>query len=233
MKQDNLIKFLEAEEPAITDEGDSSFVPQEENDQDIKSKAILKNLVMKHSKRLIKYKPGLVLSVSYSDQKEYEYKLSKRIGIWNEFPQFKPELKPEEILKSGVFEGKIVNDCFREFPREWFLSALEANKLSVLRPMRQFNYFGVIGMSLVDNWRDEDHDSVLDQVDPRGFFQWYCRFYLGRREPKVDRKQIMRWISFEKKFKKSIEQSCKKGDNRCKPRIKQSMISWGFDPKKM
>ena len=233
--EDALMTFLESEE--VSDEGDSeaSVLGDEEieNDGDIKSKAVLKTMCKRFSRRLLKYKPGLEISVDYRDQRNYTYKLTRRVGIWTEYPAFKPELTPSEILNLGVFEGKKFNDCFREFPREWFLDAIEANKLSVLRPMKKVNYFKVPSVSMVDNWRDEEHDSLMDSVDPRGFLQWYARFYLGRRDPSVDRKQINRWIAFTKKFKKMIEISCKEKDDRCKTKVKQSMIGWAIDPKKL
>ncbi|NLE06562.1 MAG: hypothetical protein GX638_17395, partial [Crenarchaeota archaeon] len=230
--EDVLMSFLETEE--ITQDGDeleNSNTEELENEGDIKSKSVLKNLVKNVSRRLIKYKPGLEINISYSDQKDYTYKLTKRVGSWPEFPMFKPELTPVEILKLGVFQGKRFNDCFREFPREWFLEVLEENKLSVLKPMRKFNYFKVPEDVIAVDWKDEDHDSLMDQHDPRGWLQWYIRFHLGRRTP-VDRKQINRWVSFGKRYKKMIESSCKKGDDKCKTRIKQAMICWGFDPKK-
>lgn len=233
VNKDTLIALLESEEVPEDAETDSTEVEEIESDGDIKSKSVLKSMVKRFSKRLSKFRPGLEITCNYKDQKEYTYKLSRRVGVWNEYSSFKPELTPPEILKLGVAHGKKFNDCFREFPREWFLDALDADKLSVLRPLKKFNYYKVDEDVHVEDWRDEDHDSLVDQNDPRGWLQWYFRFYLGRRDPSVDKKQINRWIAFNKRHTQLIKSSCKEKDDRCKPKVKQAMLSWAIDSRNL
>jgi len=231
---DRLLFFLE-QEKALTN---SEEIPEDdvkeiEDERDIKSKSVLTSIVKTYSRKLVRFRPGLEIVVSNKDQRDYVYKLAKRVGSWPEYPLFKPELTPGEILKLGVWGGKKFNDCFRELPREWLLDALENNKLSVLRPMKNMNYYKVFEHPGLEDWRDDNEDAPKDPFDPRGWQQWFIRFHLGRRIPDVDRKQINRWIAFNKRFKRLIETSCKKGDDKCKPRIKQSLLTWAIDSRKL
>lgn len=228
MAKDLLLRLLEQEAP-------SEIIPEEEpeTEQDVKSKAVLSALVKRVGRKLLKYRPGLEITISYKDQLEYTYKLVKKVGVWTGYPMFKPELTPSEILSLGVWGGKKFNDSFREYPREWFLSALVANKLSVLRPLKNINEFKVFEYPGLEDWRDTDEDAPKDPEDPRGWLQWYMRFYLGRRIPNIDRRQINRWVAFNKRFKQMIESSCKEKDIKCKPKIKQAMLSWAIDSRKL
>ena len=112
-------------------------------------------------------------------QRRYQYALTAPEG--RDFaPDFAPELTPPQMLRLGVFGGKYMTDCRREFPAEWFARA----KLSPQRADPSLNFFQVrAGLSLAEwrakGWIDEEHD-------PRGWFQWYCRYYRGRRLPRED-----------------------------------------------
>ena len=206
-----------------------------EGEQDIRSKGILKQMVKRFSVKLVRFRPGLEISVSNKDQKDYTYKLTKPVGLWPTYPQFKPEITPSELLKLGIYGGKIFNDCFREFPREWFEDALTSDKLSILKPMRKFNHFQVDDIMALRDWMDEEDsdENSFDQEDPRGFIQWYFRFYIGRRIPDIDRKQILRWQKFGKRFLPSLKNSCKEKDMKCKPKLRQSLIQWGYDSREI
>jgi len=203
---------------------------------EIKTKSKLRSLVLTIARRLNKYRPGLVISVDYKDQ-QYEYKLKRPLGFWPEYPDFEPDLTPEEMLCAGIYEGWLFRDCYVEFPREWYLKALDLDKIAILRPMKRYNKFNIYASDYVLNWKEEDSEtkdkedlSELTKHDPRGFAQWYFRFYIGRRIPTVDRVRIRRWIQFKKKFLPLIK-SCDKDDLNCKPRLRQAMLCWGIDLK--
>src|SRR3984957_21130110 len=115
------------------------------------------------------------VTVSDRMQKKYRYELSARMG--RDFdPEFAPQLTPKEMLALGVFGGKYMTDCRDEFPKSWFDGA----KLSPKRADPRLNYFGVAASQPLIEWR---RNGWIGEDDPRGWFQWYCRYYLGRRVP--------------------------------------------------
>ena len=54
-------------------------------------------------------------------QKGYKYQLVAPIGR-NFDPEFDPDLTPKDMLRLGVFGGKYMTDCRKEFPRNWFVN---------------------------------------------------------------------------------------------------------------
>src|SRR5579863_1444172 len=123
-------------------------------------------------------------------QKGYRYKLSAPVGR-NFDPDFMPELTPKQMLALGIFGGKYMTDCVREFPDSWWKHA----KLSPIGHDSSLNYFGVSAGSSLSDWRKR---GWIHSDDPRGWFQWYCRYYMGRRLPEEDRRQIRRWKAFKR-----------------------------------
>ncbi len=154
-------------------------------------------------------------------QKNYSYELSEPMGK-NFAPNFKPELTPKEMLKLGIFEGKYLTDCKNEFPSDWFKNA----KLSPLKPNPELNYFKIKSRQPLSIWRQK---GWIIEPDPRGWFQWYCRYYMGRRIDTVDKKQISRWNSF-KRHKKQIEKNCDSLDMTCRPKQRQALLQWAYNP---
>ncbi|MCF7856674.1 hypothetical protein K9N08_03945, partial [Candidatus Gracilibacteria bacterium] len=117
-------------------------------------------------------------------QRHYEYFLTEPTGR-NFHPDFKPELTPKEMLQLGVFGGKYMTDCRDEFPKSWFTQA----KLCPEFHDPKLNLFGVNASQPLSVWRRK---GWIHPDDPRGWFQWYCRYFLGRRHPD-DARQIKRW----------------------------------------
>jgi hypothetical protein len=161
---------------------------------------------------------------------------------------FEPELTPAEMLMLGVFEGKYLNDCVSEFPAEWFLGALMTGSLSPAGadPMR-CNYFGTKSRLPLSEWRrggwvsrkgghrgdDDRYGGVLADPavnpDERGWFQWYCRYWMGRRLPEIDAIQIKRWRAF-RRHAGAIRANCARGDLTCRPRERQALLQWAYNP---
>ena len=154
-------------------------------------------------------------------QQGYAYNYAAPIG--QDFdPDFKPDLTPKEMLALGVFEGHYLNDCRGEFPPDWFQNA----PLSVQHPDIQMNCFKVKSRMSLTQWRQ--HGWIIGP-DPRGWFQWYCRYYMGRRLPPIDKQQIKRWRSFRRHLIQ-VEKNCTPFDHHCRPRQRQALLQWAYNP---
>jgi hypothetical protein len=157
-------------------------------------------------------------------QQGYQYELTAAEG--REFdPGFEPELTPKEMLELGIFGGKYMTDCREEFPASWF----EKAKLATLKRDGSLNYFGVNASQSLSEWRRKGwiHDD-----DPRGWFQWYCRYYMGRRIPGEDDRQIGRWKAIRRHLAQ-IRMHCDPGDISCRRRQRQAVLHWAYDSRKI
>lgn len=134
---------------------------------------------------------------------------------------FAPEMSPRQMLELGVFEGKYMNDCQSEFPTNWFENA----RLSE-RPDPSQNAFGLKSRMPLSHWREK---GWIIGPDPRGWFQWYCRYWMGRRLPVVDAAQIKRWRAFSR-HRGQIRANCGPMDLDCRPRQRQALLQWAYDP---
>jgi len=153
-------------------------------------------------------------------QKGYSYSLTAPEGQRFD-AEFKPQLTPKEMLALGVFGGKYMTDGAGEFPADWF----EKAKLSPRGADKSLNYFGVAASQPLGVWRDK---GWIHPDDPRGWFQWYCRYYRGRRAPDEDRRQIKRWKAMRRHIQQ-IRRNCEPGDIFCRPRQRQALLHWAYD----
>jgi hypothetical protein len=166
------------------------------------------------------YKIGDIVVVNDRMQRGYRYEIVARTG--RDFADgFAPHFTPKEMLELGVFEGKYCNDCRDELPESWFKKAKTSD---VADP--SLNYFGVKSRQPLSVWREK---GWIYGPDPRGWFQWYCRYYLGRRIPEVDEKQIKRWRAFAR-HAAQVRANCDPGDWSCRPRQRQGLLQWAHDP---
>ena len=165
-----------------------------------------------------------IVVVNDKMQRNYRYVLTAPIGR-NFDPEFTPELTPKEMLRLGVFGGKYLTDTRNEFPKSWFAGA----KLSPRRRDPSLNLFGVDASQPLSVWRKK---GWIHPDDPRGWFQWYCRYYLGRRMQDEDLRQIKRWKAMRRHIKQ-IERHCERGDIFCRPRQRQALLHWAYDSRKI
>ena len=163
------------------------------------------------------------VTVNDKMQRGYTYRLTEPIGK-NFHPDFKPELTPKEMLELGVFDGKYMTDCGEEFPEDWYKNA----KLSPERPNPKLNFFKIHASKSLKYWREKGW--IYDE-DPRGWFQWYCRYYMGRRIPQEDERQIKRWKAFKRHIGQ-LKKNCKKGDMNCRRKQRQALLHWAYDSRK-
>lgn len=152
------------------------------------------------------------------------YHLTEPAGR-NFHPDFKPELTPAQMLEMGVFGGRYMTDCRKEFPASWFKKA----KLCPQRHDPDLNYFKVNASQPLKVWRDK---GWIHPADPRGWFQWYCRYYLGRRMPEEDARQIKRWKAIRRHIA-ALKKNCPEGRLSCRPRQRQALLHWAYDSRKI
>jgi hypothetical protein len=139
-------------------------------------------------------------------------------------PGFAPDLTPRQMLELGVFGGKYMTDCRDEFPRSWFARA----KLCHERHDSRLNQFGVNASKPLSYWREK---GWIYHEDPRGWFQWYCRYYMGRRCPD-DERQIKRWKAMRRHIAQ-LRKHCRPGDYSCHRIQRQALLHWGYDSREM
>ena len=152
-------------------------------------------------------------------QRGYVYECSEPIGKRFD-PEFRPQLTPKKLLSMGIFGGKYMTDCRAEFPPDWFDNA----KLSPGGYDASLNFFGVRASQPLSYWREK---GWIHKDDPRGWFQWYCRYYMGRRH-EDDQRQIQRWKAMSRHIAQ-IRKNCIKGDLQCRPRQRQALLHWAYD----
>ena len=136
---------------------------------------------------------------------------------------FEPELTPAEMLRLGVFGGKYMTDCAEEFPRSWYRGA----KLCPDRHDPTLNFFGVNASQPLRVWRRK---GWIVRDDPRGWFQWYCRYFMGRRGYD-DERQIRRWRAMRRHVAQIIV-SCPRRQLDCRPRQRQAVLHWAYDSRR-
>lgn len=157
-------------------------------------------------------------------QKNYIYFRTEPIGK-NFNIRFHPQLTPREMLELGVFGGLYFSDKPEEFPKEWFQHA----KLSPDGTRHEkLNFFGKNASQPLSVWKKK---GWIHPDDPRGWFQWYCRYYLGRRHPD-DLRQIARWRAYKRHIAQ-VKKNCKKGDFTCRPKQRQSLLHWAYDSRNL
>jgi hypothetical protein len=161
-----------------------------------------------------------LITVNDRMQSGYRYELTEPAGR-NFGPEFSPDLTPKQMLELGVFCGKYLTDCRDEFPADWFGRA----KLAGAGRDCSLNYFGVAASQPLSVWRDK---GWIHTDDPRGWFQWYCRYYRGRRLPDEDERQIGRWRAMRRHVRQ-IELNCEQCDLSCRRRQRQALLHWAYD----
>lgn len=167
---------------------------------------------------------GKKVRVNDKMQKGYTYELTEPEGK-NFHKDFKPQLTPKEMLELGVFCGKYMRDCTKEFPKSWFTKAKfsEKEKSDCTK-----SYFNVRASQPLSVWQKK---GWIHKDDPRGWFQWYCRYYMGRRH-EDDERQIKRWNAY-RRHAAQVLRNCRRHDMMCRPKQRQSLLHWAYDSRKL
>tara|TARA_Y100000590_G_scaffold145430_1_gene167209 strand:- start:1355 stop:1792 length:438 start_codon:yes stop_codon:yes gene_type:complete len=136
---------------------------------------------------------------------------------------FKPGLTPKEMLEAGVFGGHYFKGDISEYPKNWFKKAkINDDYFDV-----NLNYFKVKAGLSMEEWMAK---GWIFPEDPLGWFQWYCRYTIGRRNSKMDKIQIQRWKNFGPRHIGGIKKNCRKNDLECRRKQRQALLQWAYDP---
>lgn len=174
---------------------------------------------------MIKNIKNKIVIVNNKMQKGYRYELVEPTGK-NFRKDFRPDLTPKQMLALGVFGGKYMTDGRKEFPEDWFVHA----KLSPKFYDKSLNYFGVRASQTLSIWREKGW--INNEYDPRGWFEWYCRYYMGRRIEKEDDRQIKRWKAITRHIAQ-LTKNCLPRDLTCRRVQRQAVLHWAYDSRKI
>ena len=137
--------------------------------------------------------------------------------------KFEPDLTPKEMLKLGIFGGYYFEGKHDEYPKDWFKN----DKLSKTGYDVNLNCFKIHSGQSRKEW---EKNGWITKEDPLGWFQWYCRYSIGRRLPNIDSFQINRWAAFGPRHLGGIKANCEPGNIECRPRQRQALLHWAYDP---
>lgn len=157
-------------------------------------------------------------------QRGYSYMLTEAVGRGFAV-DFTPELSPKQMLALGVFGGVYFDGHIGEYPKEWFTRAKVAEGGE---RDSDLNYFKVHASMPLKHWKKK---GWLHKDDPRGWFQWYCRYYMGRRH-EDDARQIKRWKNM-KRHTSAIKNNCTPKDLTCRKKQRQAVLHWAYDSRKL
>lgn len=165
--------------------------------------------------------------------------------VFQDYPDFKPNLTPKEVITSGSFggtyfrpilsgiTGKIYKNVWKEFPDEWFKSVDIEKYVTSIVIQKEVNKYKVNMGGNLDMW---ESSGWITNVDPYGWFQWYCRFYLGRRSID-DERQIKRWLRSSgpngrfrvRLIRNIIKEKAKFDDFNVGASGRQGLLHWGYE----
>jgi hypothetical protein len=154
-------------------------------------------------------------------QPGYTYTLTAPMGELG--PDFTPDLTPPEMLELGVFDGWYFEGHHDEYPKEWFTHA----KIATDGPDPSLNFFGVHASQTREVWQQK---GWIHPDDPRGWFEWYCRYYMGRRH-EDDGRQIARWRAVRRHIAQ-LTKNCERGDFSCRKKQRQALLHWAYDSRR-
>lgn len=164
------------------------------------------------------------VKVNEAYQTGYGYPLAASAGK-NFDAEFKPDLTPKQMLQMGTFGGNYFTEIPDEFPADWFKGVQFSNDGAD----KNLNYFKVNASQPLKEWQRK---GWIYPEDPKGWFLWYCRYYMGRRIPEEDQRQIKRWKNMRRHVAQ-VQRTCNHGDVTCHPRQRQALLHWAYDSRKI
>jgi len=147
--------------------------------------------------------------------------IKKKIIDKDIYKIFKPEISPKKMLELGVFGGSYFGSKIKEYPKTWLQKAKLSKNFDV-----NLNRFKVKSGLSREHWLEK---GWIFKEDPLGWFQWYCRFSMGRRILHIDEIQIKRWKNF-KRHVMAINKNCEQNDLNCRRKQRQAILQWAYNP---
>mmetsp|Transcript_19022 Transcript_19022/g.47088 ORF Transcript_19022/g.47088 Transcript_19022/m.47088 type:complete len:353 (+) Transcript_19022:106-1164(+) len=167
--------------------------------------------------------------------------------VSNLLKDFHPNRTPEEVLRAGSFGGTYfrpivsavtnvsysAKDVLEDSVEKDWIKGLRMDMLTSKTYRAAINKYGVKCGGSLGMW---ESSGWITPVDPYGWFQWYCRFYRGRRCDD-DARQISRWLKSTGPKGRFRSQLCNKilaaqtthDDNSISPVIRQTLLHWGLE----
>ena len=167
------------------------------------------------------------------------------IVIFNDYPDFTPNLTPREIFKLGSFGGtywrpiyssitkKKYKNIHKQYPKSWWKNIPENHLTNSWNNYdKNINKYNVKVGTTLEFWEEK---KWITKYHPYGWIQWYCDFYKGKRCPD-DERQINRWIKIagpNGRFRKMLINLIKKkkgkyNDFSISPKIRQTLQHWAY-----
>jgi hypothetical protein len=159
--------------------------------------------------------------------------------VFPDFPEFRPNLSPKEVLQLGSFGGTYFRPIYssvtgisygseewKEFPADWFEKLNIAQRVTSKTYRNDVNRYNEHCGGDLEMW---ESSGWITHIDPYGWFQWYCRSWMGRRLPTLDAIQIKRWKAFAR-HSGGVKKNCPAGDLSCRPRQRQALLQWAWNP---
>ena len=166
-------------------------------------------------------------------------RLQNHTLLFDDYPEFRPNLTPAEIFEQGAFGGTYWRPIYSSVTgknyknkhyKYKFLDHISNDLISDNVYNITINKFKVRSGTTLEFWESK---GWIRGQDPYGWVQWYCAFYNGRRSSD-DQRQINRWLAFAgpngrffRRLVNMITTSHKKyNDATISPVIRQGLHHW-------
>ncbi|XP_013381044.1 uncharacterized protein LOC106152097 isoform X2 [Lingula anatina] len=168
----------------------------------------------------------------------------KDVLVFEDWPEFQPNMTPKEVLQAGSFggtyfrpikssvTGKSYSGVWKELPSDWLAGLNIGKQVSSPTYSEKVNTYKVKCGGSLEMW---ESSGWMHKQDPYGWFQWYCRFYQGRRTAD-DARQIGRWLRCAGQtgrwkgnlISKCVNTGCSYDNFAVSPVVRQTLQHWGY-----
>ena len=165
--------------------------------------------------------------------------------VFKDFPNFRPNLTPAEIIQFGSFggtywrpiyssiTGKNYKNIHLQYPKSWWKNIPDDWMLRDFDKYdKSINKYNVKVGTTLEFWEEK---KWITEYHPYGWYHWYCDFYSGKRSPD-DERQINRWIKTagpNSRFRRMLINLIHKhksnfDDYSISPKVRQTLQHWGY-----
>ena len=152
---------------------------------------------------------------------------------------FSPNKTPIEIIKEGAFGGTYFRDVYSNINKKWYKNSRKefVHLKNIDAKFYASDYYDVsvnnYGVKCGTSTRFSENKGCINQIDPYGWFQWQCRYLLGRRS-KDDKSQINRSKKIVSRLRVKLAKVIKDvgskfDDYSISPKIRQILLHWDYE----